>query len=223
MKPRQMVSILCPSRGRPLNVARLYQSLLDTTEGEWELLVRLDDDDPTRTEYDQPPHQANITAPRVLMSQLWNDLTPYALGDIFMLAGDDLTFQTQGWDRTVRDAFPEDRIGVVHGNDLSPNAETIGTHPFVTREWVETVGYLCPPLFASDYVDLWLCEVADALGRRVYLPEVIFEHLHPSFDKAEWDATYQERIDRAEGMEKVWANSAPKRAEDAQKLRMAIG
>jgi hypothetical protein len=47
MTDRQMFSILCPSRGRPLNVERLYQSLEATTEGEWELLVRLDDDDPT--------------------------------------------------------------------------------------------------------------------------------------------------------------------------------
>jgi hypothetical protein len=221
---RTMFSILTPSRGRPDNIRRLYRSLVDTTVGDWELLVRLDEDDPVRTEYDQPPHQANITAPRILMAKLWNDLVPYAQGDILMMAGDDVTFNTEGWDVLVRAAFPEDRIGLVHGNDLSPNSATIGTHPFVTRGWVEALGYLTPPYFSSDYVDLWLTEVADALGRRVYLPEVIIEHHHPAFDKAEWDQTHQERVERheADDMEKVWADTAPKRAEDAQKLRMAM-
>lgn len=217
-----MVSILVPSRGRPDNLRRLYRSLLQTTEGEWELLVRLDEDDPLRAEYDQPPHQLNVTAPRGLMSQLWNDLIPFALGDVLMMGGDDIAFSTPGWDALVREALPEDLITVVHGNDLSPNSATIGTHPFVSREWVETLGYLTPPYFESDYVDLWLCEVADALGRRVYLPDVVIEHLHPGFGKAEWDSTYQERVDRAAGMEKVWADTAPKRVEDSHKLRMAM-
>lgn len=201
---------------------RLYNSLLETTEGEWELLVRLDEDDPTR--YDQPPHQANITAPRVLMSQLWNDLIPYALGDIFMLAGDDLTFQTPGWDRMVREAFPADRIAVVHGNDLSPNSAKIGTHPFVDRLWVETLGYLAPPYFSSDYNDLWLCDIADRLGRRFYLPEVITEHHHPAFGKAEWDQTHQERVERhqADNVDATWHAMGAKRLGDRDKLLALI-
>lgn len=219
---REMVSILCPSRGRPANVARLYKSLKDTTEGEWELLVRLDDDDWHRTGYLRARRLVAVTAPRGLMSTLWNDLLPYALGDVLMLCGDDVVFRTLGWDAKVRAAFPDDLIGLVHGNDLSPNSATIATHPFVSREWVEALGYLTPPYFESDYVDLWLTELADALGRRVYLPEVVIEHLHPAFYKAEWDATYQERINRAGGMEQVWAETFPKRAEDTQKLRMAM-
>lgn len=220
MKSRQMVSILVPSRGRPDNLRRLYNSLLQTTGGEWELLVRLDDDDPTRGEYDQPPHQANVTAPRGLMSQLWNDLIPYALGDIFMLGGDDITFNTPGWDGLIRDAFPEDGIALVHGNDLSPNSATIATHPFVSRLWVETLGYLAPPYFASDYNDLWLTEVANDLGRHFYIPEVVTEHHHPAFGKAEFDATHLERIERhkAEAVDAVWRDTADKRQEDVDKL-----
>lgn len=224
---RTMISILVPSRGRPQNVHRLWQSLMDTTEGEWELLLRLDDDDEQRGGYDgymPSPHVTSITAPRVIMSQLWNDLVPYALGDILMMCGDDVTFNSLGWDKAVREAFPEDKIGLVHGNDLAPNSAKIASHPFVTRDWVEALGYLTPPYFSSDYADLWLTEVADALGRRVYLPEVIIEHHHPAFRKAEWDQTHQERVERhqADDMEKVWTDTANKRIEDAQKLRMAM-
>lgn len=217
-----MFSILCPSRGRPANITRLYKSLKDTTEGEWELLVRLDDDDPARLEYPGFTQLTYITAPRRLMSALWNDLVLYALGDVLMMCGDDVTFNSEGWDSEVRAAFPADTVALIHGNDLSPNSATIATHPFLSRLWVETVGYLTPPYFTSDYVDLWLTEVADVLNRRVYLPDVIVEHHHPSFDKADWDATYQERVERADGMEQIWAETADKRREDSVKLLALI-
>lgn len=230
MNDRQMFSILCPSRGRPDNIARLAESLEANTAGPWELLVRLDGDDPLWGEYvswmgeSHKPNLSMITAPRVLMSQLWNDLVPYALGDIFMLCGDDITFNTWGWDEPVRQRFPKDGIAVVHGDDLSPNAAKFGTHPFVTRKWVETLGYLAPPLFSSDYNDVWLHEVAEALGRRFYRPDVITEHHHPAFAKATWDLTHKERLARhnADDMDRVWRESAARRAEDIEKLRAVI-
>lgn len=218
-----MISILVPSRGRPENIRRLHQSLKNTTWGPWELLVRLDDDDPAGFEYEQPSKQVNVTLPRKMMSELWNDLVPYSQGDLLMMCGDDVTFNTPRWDVTIREAFPEDRIQLVHGNDLSPNSDIIATHPFVSRRWVECLGYLTPPYFTSDYVDLWLTEVANRLQRRTYLPSVIFEHHHPSFQKALWDQTYQERVERADGMEKVWADTAPKRLFDVLKLREVLG
>lgn len=219
MKPRQMVSILVPSRGRPDNLRRLYRSLLDTTEGEWELLVRLDDDDPAWTGYEQPPHQANVTAPRVLLSQAWNDLVPYALGDIFMHGGDDIIFRTPGWDRIVRDAFPPDRIAFVHGDDLGGKGDKLGTHGFLFREAIETVGYFMPPYFASDYNDLWWNEVYEQIGRRIFVP-IVTEHMHPAFGKAELDATHLERIERhtSGNVDAIWRDTADKRAADAAKL-----
>lgn len=217
------ISILVPSRGRPENIRRLYRSLEETTLGRWELLVRLDDDDPALREYESEIAMTRIVGKRLMLAELWNDLLPSAEGDVLMLCGDDVTFNTKHWDREIVGAFPVDGIGVVHGNDLSPNSATIATHPFVSRKWVKTLGYLAPPYFTSDYVDLWLTEVADRLERRSYLPDVVFEHHHPAFKKAVWDRTYQERVERADGMEKVWADTLPLRIKDAQKLRLAIG
>lgn len=219
-----MISILVPSRGRPDNLRRLYQSLLETTEGEWELLVRLDEDDPTRIEYDQPPHQANVTSNRGLLSQAWNDLVPYALGDILMHGGDDIVFRTEGWDRIVREAFPDDRVAFVHGDDLGGKGDRLGTHGFISRRAVEMVGYFMPPYFASDYNDLWWNEVYESIGRRIFVP-IVTEHMHFAFGKGEMDQTHLDRIERhkSEDVDSVWRDTADKRLEDAAKLLALIG
>lgn len=212
------MSILVPSRGRPDNVRRLYKSLVDTTVGEWELLIRLDLDDPAN--YDQPPHQTNIIGRRLLLSELWNDLVPYSLGDILCHGGDDITFDTPGWDIIVREAFPDDMVAFVHGDDLGGKGDTLGTHGFLSRKAVKTVGYFMPPYFASDYNDLWWNEVYNQLGRRVFVP-IVTEHHHPAFGKGVWDLTHQERVDRhkAENVDQIWADTAWKRLHDAAALR----
>lgn len=223
-----MISILLPSRGRPENVERLYKSLERTTRGKWEMLVRLDSDDPRLNEYMDGwalPRLRNYVGPRRLLSEMWNELLPHVDGHYLMHGGDDITFETEDWDLEVTAQFPPDGIAVVHGNDLSPNSQRISTHSFVTRKWVDTLGYLCPPYFASDYNDLWLTEVADALERRIYLPNVIIEHHHPAFGKAEWDQTHQDRVERhkAEGVDQIWESLAHERAEDVAKLRKVMG
>ena len=222
-----MISILVPSRGRPENIRRLYKSLEATTRGKWEVLVRLDDDDPKLFDYPdgwECSKLQNIVGPRLLLSELWNELVPYAFGDILMHGGDDITFNTEDWDLMIAEAFPEDGIAVVHGDDMSPNSHKLGTHAFVTRKWVDTVGYLCPPYFSSDYNDLWLTRVADALGRRIYVPQVKTEHHHFAFGKGEMDQTHKERIERHERdmVDKIWDQTEDKRAEDVAKLQAII-
>ena len=46
-----MISICCPSRGRPEYAKRLYDSILDTAEAEIEFLLYLNDDDPDLDKY----------------------------------------------------------------------------------------------------------------------------------------------------------------------------
>ena len=92
------------------------------------------------------------------------------------------------------------------------------------QRWVDAVGYFVPPYFASDYNDLWLTEVAAALGRLVYLPQVYTEHLHPVVGKAAWDRTHQERLARhaAEQCDQTWYATAHLRAQDVKRLRAVM-
>lgn len=200
----------------------------DTATTRPEFVFYADEDDPTlefvRTiTYDYGARL--LIGPRIVLSEGWNRCYEQATCDVLMQCGDDIVFRTNGWDSAVLEAFSRypDRIAFVHGDDGFQH-ERIGTHGFLHRRWVETVGYFVPPYFASDYNDLWLTEVADALGRRVYLPDVFTEHMHPVAGKGELDLTHRERLARhqAEDCDGIWRRTAAERADDVRKLRLAI-
>lgn len=219
-----MISLLLPSRGRPSNVARLHESVASTAQGPWEMVIRLDDDDPTMDDYPDGIGIRYLTGTRGLMSDMWNECWRAARGSIFGLLGDDIIVRTHAWDLLVTDAFPADGIAYVHGDDLGGKGDQLGTHGFVTETWTDAVGVFSPPYFSSDYNDLWLNDIADAIGRRVFLPGLVTEHCHPAFDKADWDQTHLERVERhhRDDVDRTWRETAHIRDEWADQLRSVM-
>jgi hypothetical protein len=145
-----------------------------------------------------------------------------------MQGGDDIVFRTYGWDKIVNETFQkyDDGIVLVFGDDGDPNKEkNHGTHPFVTRKWMETLGYFTPPYFCSDFTDTWLNDVAEKIGRKVQVP-ILTEHMHPAFKKAELDNTYSDRMIKhfAEDMPGLYysAEMEALRESDAAKLRKVM-
>jgi hypothetical protein len=226
-----MISVLCPTRGRPGSVVRLANSIRATATGPVELVLAVDDDDPTAEQVlalAGPASGGLVRAwvgPRTMHSDYWNRCAEIAHHDVLMQCGDDIVFRTPGWDTAVLQAFTPypDKIVLVYGDD-GFQRERLATHGFLHRRWMDTVGYFVPPYFASDYSDLWLTEVAAALGRLVYLPDVYTEHLHPVCGKATWDRTHQERLARhaAQDSGQVWADTAALRQVDVDKLRAVM-
>lgn len=222
------ISILVPTRGRPDNVRRLVDSAYTTSDLPPQFVFYIDEDDPRR---DETLHAAvtvgaTITiGPRIVLSEMWNRCAESAVHDVMMHCGDDIVFRTPGWDSMVLGAFNgfPDKIVLVHGDDGYQRGH-IATHGFYHRNWVETLGYFVPPYFSSDYNDLWLTEVADAIGRRIYLPHVYTEHMHPSAGKGELDQTHLDRLERhdRDNVAGLYASLAQRRIEDAAKLRNAI-
>ena len=191
-----------------------------------QILCYVSDDD---TSYDGQdfPHITFIRGPRLLLSDLWNALIPYAKGDIFMQCADDALFRTSMWDRAVEKAFAEcsDKILLAFADDLSKQHRgKFATLPFVHRRWVETVGYFTGPGFASWYSDTWPNDVADMIGRKRYLPNVAIEHVHAKYKKAPMDATYQEgaALRQQQDLAKLYADRMPERIADAAKLRAVM-
>ncbi|MEX2253639.1 MAG: glycosyltransferase family A protein [Thermoleophilaceae bacterium] len=222
-----MISILVPSRGRPHNLARLVYSLAETTAGDWEALVRIDQDDPERVAYRQVAAvDARVVVhegPRGVLSGYWNELAGSAAGEILMMGADDLVFRTPKWDGIICDAFPPDRLALVHGDDLGDRGKTFATHGFVHRRWVEVTGQFVPPIFVADYADRWLNDVANIIDRREFRA-VTIEHLHPGFGKAPLDRTYRETSDRARAsdMALLYARTSRDRLRAAGRLLDAI-
>ena len=224
-----MISVCVPSRIRPQSMNRLVESVYATSTTPVEVLFRLDLDDEAsiveavRLGMTYPVR--HVAAERGVLSDLWNDAAAISTGEILMMCGDDIVFRTAGWDTKVLEAFDQypDRIALVYGNDLIQH-ERLATHPFIHRRWYEAVGYLVPNGFSCDWCDMWLNEVAIALGRRHYLPDVITEHMHPVMGKARLDESHRERIARGrrDNVRALYEARADERAADVEKLKAVM-
>lgn len=229
-----MISLLLPTRGRPdFFGSMLETAYLTTSPGSVEAVAYVDEDDPAAGYYEKLAttwaernlHVRILTGPRLVLSVAWNTCAEEAVGDLLMLAADDIRFRHPGWDEAVETVFAAipDRIAYVYGNDDIHNFR-LGTHGIVSDEWRRAVGYFVPPYFTSDYNDAWLHDVARMAGRAIWLPQLHTEHLHPAVGKAAEDLTHRERGARAEkaNVHHMYPAMADLRWQDAQKLIAAI-
>jgi len=228
-----MISILIPTRGRRRGLERAVRSAPAKADNRdyLEFIAYVDQDD-TLT-YFNFNEEFNLdirflVGPRIVLSNTWNKCAQKANGEILGQMNDDIYFRTPGWDGLVYKEFEKypDKILMVHGNDGSSQASGtggFGSHPFVSRRWYEVLGYITPPFFSSDFGDTWIGHLADAIGRRHYLPFVI-EYLHPFFGKAEEDETFRQRIVRHsnDNVERLYRDLAPLREIDIDKLKLAM-
>jgi glycosyltransferase involved in cell wall biosynthesis len=221
---KDRVSLLLPTRNRPANLRRLHQSLEDTSRQRPEVVLYVDEDDQVSADMAEDLGWKYVQGPRICLSEMWNEAYKISTGDILMHAGDDIIFRTKSWDYHVVKAFSKfpDRLIFAHGDD-GHWGKRFGTHGFIHKNWVDVVGYFVPPYFSSDYNDTWLNDVANRLGRRVYLP-IMTEHMHFLFGKAELDETHRERLDRhkRDNVGQLYDSLLPKRLEDVEKLKSAI-
>ena len=229
-----VISVLVPTRGRPHNMRRMVDSGRATCGDRVEYVFYIDDDDtPSRdmaiTLHNEGGDVFWTHGPRgtLNLSQLWNEC--YAIADessmIMQHSCDETIYRTDHWDIKVREAFDEwpDKIGLVYGRD-GIHDQNLATHGFITRRWVDAVGYFVPPYFSSDYNDLWLMEVAGMINRRHFLPDVFAEHMHPAVGKGPLDQTHQDRLARhsQDNVDQLWNQLFNERQQDAQKLLEAI-
>lgn len=163
-----------------------------------------------------------VVGERIVLSECWNRCAAVASGDILGHMGDDIIFRTEDWDAMIESAFQEyeDRIVFVHGCDGIHDAR-LGTHGFLHRRWVDALGYFAPPYFAHDFNDTWFTEVADIIGRRKFLPDLLTEHMHPDVGKAEYDRTYREHAEAGmrDNVGALYESLRDVRIGDASKLR----
>ncbi len=101
--------------------------------------------------------------------------------------GDDHVCRTEGWDKMVASALTSP--GIAYGDDLA-FGEALPTAPFMSAEIVNALGWYALPTCEHLYIDDVWRELGRALGRLHYLPDLIIEHQHADFGKAENDAGY---------------------------------
>lgn len=208
-----MICVLCPTRGRPDNVTRLLDSILATACYQVQVVFYFDEDDTTGADtrailrrYEGDIAIQYVVGSRIVLSHCWNRCYECAghKSNVFFQCGDDIVFRSQWWDVEVEETFEryEDRIVLVHGRD-GVHDERFGTHCFLSRRWINTVGVVVPPFYNSDWADQVLNDIGNELGRRVFLPNVYTEHLHPDVGKAVRDQTHLDRMERG-ALDNVW-------------------
>ena len=204
---KKSISILVPTRNRPQSVKEFCESIFTTADEPnlVEVLFYFDIDDShipecleyfkeLSTRYADPIK--TIIGPKLILSDYPNKLLQIASSDIFMNLGDDMRCRAKGWDDEVLNAINKysDRINFVYVNDgyWGPN---LASHHIIHRNYVECLGYFYPPFFDFGYSDAWMFQVAQKVGRIQFLP-ILFEHMHYSIGKGEFDQTYQDKLEK---------------------------
>lgn len=226
-----MISILLPSRKRLWSLQRLIDSIANTADDldNIEVIVYDDNDlgDDAYQNWDRPNFVKLFRTPtRQNISTYWDMAAHVGAGPIYMLCGDDVVFQTKGWDTLVEEAFAQypDKLVLVYGDDGDPNTEkTQSPHPLLHQKWIDAVGYFTPHYFSGDFSDTWVSDMADAIGRKHKIP-AMFEHMHYAFRKGELDVVQGEKIVMhwRDNMPKKYEDTLPERLEGIEKLKRAM-
>lgn len=236
----KVLSLLCPTRERPDLVERYIQSINNTATypERCEVLLYVDNDDPKfesyikvcdKTRSETPLKRIGLfTGLRKSISISWNDLAEQSLGDILIMGNDDLVFITKNWDVILEqesNSFSDD-IYCLFFHDTVHNNPTFCAFPMVSRKWYETLGYFTPGVFNFQYNDTWISDLADRIGRKRKISDVVMEHRHWKTTKGKTDGTKEHTIAQqtlqTDGLIYSRPDMIDRRIADAKKLQFVM-
>jgi hypothetical protein len=113
--------------------------------------------------------------------------------DWFVLGADDVVWEP-GWLDEALKVAGETGAQVIGLNDGHTDLELYGAHYMVTKEFLDNHlgGVMVPPEYKSWWFDREVCEIARE--HNLYAPAygAMARHLHPEWQTAEMDETYEE-------------------------------
>lgn len=179
------LAVLVPSRERPHNIARLIDAMDRTCHGDTELVVGVDDDDPTLDEYLAFPDTYDFCTVVVLgglRRQLvrWLNILSASYSKTHPIlghVGDDNLPRTPGWDIRVMKSLENHLF--CFGDDLDPGRPpgSLSLTIFMRSEVVKTLGCMGPSRIQHMYVDpIW--HAWGTATSMEFLPDVVLEHMH---------------------------------------------
>ncbi len=185
-----MICIAIPSRGRPHFVTRLINSAFGKANKIENVVVKyyLNDDDPDLQKYlafleplkkQYKKSVQWIVGPDQNTIQSWNQICESVNADYYMLAGDEVQFQTQDWDIKVDETKQKYPDGIfctaVFDGRENRATEKRCTQPIVTKEWRQALGYFWAPFLWHWQVDRYTGDLANAIDRLVYRKDIFVE------------------------------------------------
>jgi hypothetical protein len=196
------VSVIIPSAGRPKQCRACVDQLLKTTEG-WDvecivIAEPLGLDASHLNQYAKLFHRDPRMQLRVCQDHKgpvrgWNYGAELSVGQFLVFGADDLNWH-DGWLAIALDAMNgiRGRNGLVGFNDGITNGNREATHFMMSRDFCIEYhgGVLAFPSYYQYYTDVESWHRAKKADRYRWAFQAKVEHMHPQWDKAERDATY---------------------------------
>lgn len=121
------------------------------------------------------PHLAKF------FNQLYTDTKFKDAGTVVTMLGDDMEFQTGGYDLVILQTMNEcDGLGLVYGDDCLWWHEKLCVNIFTSRKYIDLflpLPFMCE-LFPRDQIDIVHYEIAQQLGMCYYLSSLKIFHNH---------------------------------------------
>jgi len=190
-----MICLICPTRGRPDKMKRMWESAKATAHdpANIRLILGLDKDEELLHYASAPASSTTYFMQDYGIVHGINCMAQYLMQDyhntLFMIAPDDTIFTTPHWDKALNEHYNalENKAHVYCFRD---SRDVDGTpHPILTREYINMMGYFFPPIFLHWFVDTWTSDIAKALGIFTHLTDYELVHDKPS-DRGQLDETH---------------------------------
>lgn len=189
----------------------LKDSINSLGDGDWELLVAVDDDDPELGEYLKIAQEKELTISvsherfgYENLHRYFNILAKEAQGDWIMLWNDDALMQTKNW---VDIIAKEDHTIPQVLNVWNPQDNLF---PLISRAWYEGVGHFA----LNTHVDSWVQQVADIDGRSKYIEGISIKHYGEELN----DDTHMQVRGVVRQTSEAYRRMGEQRLQDARKI-----
>jgi hypothetical protein len=118
----------------------------------------------------------------------WNAAASVSSGQIIIQLSDDW-IPPRNWDVEIERRLDVSKPQVLAVSD-NGRPDDLLCMAILTRKRLEQQGYLFHPKFTGVYSDNYFTDCAQRDGVIINAKELVFEHQHPAFGKAEMDDTY---------------------------------
>jgi hypothetical protein len=167
------VSVLVPSRER---ADMLWSSVTSLGDGDYEVLVYVDNDDPQKPAYilQANKNTSILFGPRHTYRNLheyYNQLAKLARGDWLMLWNDDAEMLST-WMTKLPEATKPEVLNLYDENPLN------NLFPLISRQMYEAMGHFS----LSPHNDSWVQDIANTLGIHTHVPGVTIKHHREDID-----------------------------------------
>jgi hypothetical protein len=205
--------VIVPSRGRPQGVARLLDSVHETSRLATHVHVAVDSDDGKLPQYEAVmakaggEHDVLETGPRKGLCAWTNEVAVRRAGEYPFLAslGDDMVPRTPGWDAALVRAIT-DMGGTGFSHPWTGTREDIPEAVVMSGGIVAALGWMCLPGVAHWYLDDAWRDLGRGAGCIRHCRAVAVGHLRAEMGLAPKDATTAESAERLSGdRDAYWA------------------